>query len=244
MINLSRLISINLTEAMLVRQVNRTPVDRVHMVMNKTGIFRQHAQQYSQFTKLNQHGPKNYAHKSFSTPLSSFSSCRSYSTSHHANKALWKAVKSNVPKDISYSLEMGANIDAPDRLTTSEKIDNISDIIFLDMCALCLGPLAPIAWVVIHRSYPKIDMTVLMHAAAENNNTSVKLLIDKGANLNIQDKNGMTALMHAAQLGCLESIKLFLNQHNALDAAQVESAMKIAITEGHIEIAALLNRHL
>lgn len=51
-----------------------------------------------------------------------------------------------------------------------------------------------------------------MLAAAQNNLDMVNMLLDAGADINIQDADGSTALMCAAEHGCIEIVKVLLSQ--------------------------------
>lgn len=58
------------------------------------------------------------------------------------------------------------------------------------------------------------DASPLMIAVHLNNPGMIKLLLSRGANINLQNPNGVTALMDAAESGNIEAVKLLLN-HNA-----------------------------
>jgi ankyrin repeat protein len=52
--------------------------------------------------------------------------------------------------------------------------------------------------------------TGLMLAARADHATTVSLLLDRGATINLRDSRGYTALMHAAEAGSLSTAKLLL----------------------------------
>lgn len=69
-----------------------------------------------------------------------------------------------------------------------------------------------------------------------------KIMIDKGANVNVVDKQGRTALMAAAQVGSIEVVKLLLD--NGADASietlNGTTALKIATKVGSKEVVDLI----
>ena len=82
--------------------------------------------------------------------------------------------------------------------------------------------------------------------ASYNGQTEIaKILLEKGADINAQDKSGNTALMGLCFKGNLELIKLFLaNKESKININLVNfnnaSALIFAATFGHIEIAKAL----
>jgi ankyrin repeat protein len=72
----------------------------------------------------------------------------------------------------------------------------------------------------------------------------VRMLIDKGANVNLADKNGVTPLMVAAQLG-MGSVELLLEHGakvNAWDANGLTPLMYAANNRGYNTVATLLDK--
>jgi len=60
--------------------------------------------------------------------------------------------------------------------------------------------------------------TILMHSAAGGDYAKVKRLIEEGADVNAQDKEGWTALMRASQNGHTEVVKLLIEAEAAVNA--------------------------
>ena len=86
------------------------------------------------------------------------------------------------------------------------------------------------------------DYTLLMLAVYYYNNTIVDLLINLGADLNIQSRDGSTALKIAAKSNNITSVKLLINARANLNLCDKfnHSALKTACYYGHIEIVELL----
>ncbi|XP_043475971.1 uncharacterized protein LOC122507370 isoform X2 [Leptopilina heterotoma] len=93
----------------------------------------------------------------------------------------------------------------------------------------------------------KMDgQTALMLAVSHGRLDMTKLLLDAGADMNIQDEDGSTALMCAAEHGHMAIVRLLLNQTNC-DSSILDldgsSALKIALEAGHHDIGVLLYAH-
>ncbi|MCZ7624463.1 MAG: ankyrin repeat domain-containing protein [Candidatus Methylomirabilis sp.] len=85
-----------------------------------------------------------------------------------------------------------------------------------------------------------------MRTAAENQYGILKLLIDRGADMNAQAKDGSTAMMNAAWYGRLKVIELLVNSGadvNARDAKGGTAAF-YASGNGHQNIVELLEKHM
>lgn len=82
----------------------------------------------------------------------------------------------------------------------------------------------------------------LLEAACQEDPTRLRILLDAGADLNLQKDGGLTPLMCAAERGALESTKLLLERGanpNVVDG-RARTAMEIASERGHDEIVMLL----
>ncbi|KAK3912257.1 KN motif and ankyrin repeat domain-containing protein 1 [Frankliniella fusca] len=88
--------------------------------------------------------------------------------------------------------------------------------------------------------------TALMLAVSHGRLDTVRLLLEAGADVNIQDEDGSTALMCAAEHGHLDIIKLLLAQPDC-DVTVVDhdgsTALSIAMEAGHRDIGVLLYAH-
>ncbi|XP_060516365.1 uncharacterized protein LOC132695849 isoform X2 [Cylas formicarius] len=88
--------------------------------------------------------------------------------------------------------------------------------------------------------------TALMLAVSHGRFDMVKMLLDAGADINIQDEDGSTALMCAAEHGYIEIVKHFLNQpdcDSSITDVDGSTALKIAMEAGHRHIGVLLYAH-
>ncbi len=86
--------------------------------------------------------------------------------------------------------------------------------------------------------------TALMEAAHHKSFKVAKLLIDKGADVNILDDDRVTALMEAAGTNALDIAKLLLDKGAVDDITDQRgwSAVDYARTKGHTEMIELLKR--
>ena len=85
----------------------------------------------------------------------------------------------------------------------------------------------------------------LLSAAYNGNNQALRSILDRGVNVNLQDRTGNTALHLAATTGRIEIVKLLLLQHEAnvaLQNSKCRSALFMAVGSGknEAEIVALL----
>ncbi|XP_054722150.1 KN motif and ankyrin repeat domain-containing protein 2-like [Uloborus diversus] len=85
--------------------------------------------------------------------------------------------------------------------------------------------------------------TALMLAVSHGKKDIVKILLDVGAEVNLQDKDGSTALMCAAEHGQIEIVKLLLS-HSDCDPTILDNdgcnALTIAMEAGHKDIGLLI----
>jgi ankyrin repeat protein len=94
----------------------------------------------------------------------------------------------------------------------------------------------------INEQMPGGDDTALAWAVHQGKLDTVKLLIDKGAQLDIPDKYRNTALMLAAAKGYTEIVKLLTDKGVKLDIQNTfgNTALQLAAYNGHTEIVKLL----
>lgn len=90
-----------------------------------------------------------------------------------------------------------------------------------------------------------IYMTPLSYATKEEHLAVVKMLLDKNADVNIQDFRNDTALMWAARVGNKEIAEMILQKkpNTGLKNNGGETALDIAIKKGHREIQELIEKH-
>ncbi|XP_055316323.1 uncharacterized protein LOC129576009 isoform X3 [Sitodiplosis mosellana] len=92
----------------------------------------------------------------------------------------------------------------------------------------------------------KHSQTALMLATSHGNYNMVRMLLDAGADINIQDEDGSTALMCAAEHGRMEIIKILLAQSECDSTVQDldgSTALKISLEAGYRDIGVLLYAH-
>jgi len=82
----------------------------------------------------------------------------------------------------------------------------------------------------------------LLHAVRKNDIEAVQIALNKGANVNTTDREGMTALMYAAQGGHTALVKLLIENGADVNAknSQGNTALILAESKGHIGIARML----
>ncbi|CAH1158574.1 unnamed protein product [Phyllotreta striolata] len=88
--------------------------------------------------------------------------------------------------------------------------------------------------------------TALMLAVSHGRLDMVKMLLEAGADINIQDEDGSTALMCAAEHGHIEIVKHFLSQpdcDSTITDVDGSTALKIAMEAGHRHIGVPLYAH-
>ena len=81
-----------------------------------------------------------------------------------------------------------------------------------------------------------------MASVVKGNNELVKLLINKGANLDLTDSNGITALIYAVQFKNIEILKTLLEHkaNKSLVDKNGKTAFEYAVFSGNEEIINLL----
>src|SRR6516164_10346526 len=83
----------------------------------------------------------------------------------------------------------------------------------------------------------------LLIAARKSDVPAVKMLLEKGADVNAKTSYGVTALSFAADRGSLEVVKILLEHGadvNATDTFYHETILARAASQGHAEIVKLL----
>lgn len=91
----------------------------------------------------------------------------------------------------------------------------------------------------------KYKTTILMEAAVRGNLRIMSLLLERGANVNMADKDGWTALMGATVQGRMESVKLLLEHGADVNAKNLngETALAMATSMKLREIKIALLEH-
>uniref|UniRef100_A0A915D3Y8 Uncharacterized protein n=1 Tax=Ditylenchus dipsaci TaxID=166011 RepID=A0A915D3Y8_9BILA len=93
----------------------------------------------------------------------------------------------------------------------------------------------------------KHAQTALMLAASHGRIETTNLLLNSGADVNIQDVDGSTALMCAAEHGQKEIVKILLKRSNidaSLTDCDNQTALSIAVENQHRDIGVLIYAHL
>jgi len=89
--------------------------------------------------------------------------------------------------------------------------------------------------------------TALMLGASHGRLDTVKLLIEAGADVNIQDEDGSTSLMCAAEHGHGDIVKYLLSQAECdpnITDNDGSTALSVAMEAGHKDIGVMLYAHM
>ncbi|CAG7695983.1 unnamed protein product [Allacma fusca] len=89
--------------------------------------------------------------------------------------------------------------------------------------------------------------TALMLAASHGRLDTVRLLLEAGADINIQDEDGSTALMCASEHGHGEIVKYFLTQSDCdphITDNDGSTALSVSMEAGHKDIGVMLYAHM
>lgn len=81
--------------------------------------------------------------------------------------------------------------------------------------------------------------TALHCAASKGHHKVAELLIDRGAEINIEDSSNYTAALRATQFGHYETVKLFIDK----GFSDIEDLLFMAATNNYLKIAKLLIEH-
>lgn len=184
-------------------------------------------------------------HVNFMTPQIPLSSmnfrliqARGYSTSDDSTAKIQERLwDTRNPLEIATALDLGADINAQDTRALDPKHDWSGDLFNLAL-AVFFPPVLLLSY--ISRIKTK-GLTPLMYAAKRNNLECAKILIGRGANVNLQDQLGRTALMFAARYNNKEVAK-FLVDHADLNVQnkEGETALMLAAEDNYFEVTQFL----
>ena len=109
-------------------------------------------------------------------------------------------------------------------------------------------PLPPASQPVVERtgkdSASTADEAALREAAIKGDIEAVKMLLEKGVNVNAKDVDGRTALTEAAFYGRTEIAKLLLDKGADVFAKKNDGATPLTMAAGHKEIAEMIQREI
>lgn len=156
------------------------------------------------------------------------------------NTLLSFAVKHSQLEFLQILIDKGANPNIPDELTYTPLMSAAQ---YGDLTATQMLLDAPN----INIDAKRFDgATALMIAAHSNKNDVMKVLIDRGADVNATDKYGWTSLMLAARQGHLKIVQALLNRSGInIDAKNIKglTALIFAILYGKADVAKVLIHH-
>jgi len=86
------------------------------------------------------------------------------------------------------------------------------------------------------------DIKALMCAAGNGNTDSVRIMLDKGIDVNVKYKNGQTALMKAAESGFSNTVEFLIKNGADVDAKglQNNTALMFASMHGYTDVVLIL----
>ena len=166
---------------------------------------------------------------------------RAYSVNDDSlSKIQEKLWDTRTPQEIAVALDLGADINAQDTRALDPTHNWIDDVFNLAL-AILFPPVLLLSYI----SRIKVSgLTPLMYAAKRNNVECLKTLIDRGANLNLQDNRGRTAIMIAASYDNKEAAQLLANSADLnLQNKQGETALMLAAEGNNFEITQILLDH-
>lgn len=127
------------------------------------------------------------------------------------NRLLSSSSSHSLPKGMPMGIISFNFTETPLALSLEEKKFEISE--FLIKNGADTNKTALVKMITIAGYFPK-EIVPLIEAVRNNKLDLVKLMLSKGANINITDKDGTTALMTASKLGYAEIVQLLI-QHGA-----------------------------
>ncbi|KAJ3572376.1 hypothetical protein NPX13_g5069 [Xylaria arbuscula] len=161
-------------------------------------------------------------------------------TQHGRTPLLWTVLLDH-DAVVRVLLEYGANTEAEDESTG-----------YTSLFYACLHGLEKIFMLLLEKESVNIDFAVPSHgqtglccAAARGHAGIVSLLLNRGADIDHQDKLGQTALMHAVQRGHTEIVQLLIERGANLEFEKNQgkmtlTALSLAARRGQTAVAELL----
>ena len=103
-------------------------------------------------------------------------------------------------------------------------------------CAICVAACLAAA------AYAQSDADELIQDIRNDNLTSLKARLAKGAQVDARDRRGNTLLMHAAAIGSTEAVKLLLGSGADVNAKNELEATALILGAGNVEKARMSTR--